>query len=163
MDLSEAVIKQVHKFPFPVQLLIVGEAQEMSARIEKGKAPPEMSIPECDCLFFRRYLLPCRHILHAHIFGTDPPEQLLTAEDWKKFQQMFDESGLDVYRSRELVEAPVHIETEEERQQTRYKLKANALLENVRNGFWRAMERGDSSGIEQFIEDLAQFSLSHSK
>ena len=163
MDLPETVLEQVHLFPFPIQELIIGEAHEMSRRIEKGKAPPDKTQPECNCLFFSRYLLPCRHILHAHIFGTDPPEKLLTIEDWRNFQHMFDESGLDVYRSRELVEVPVHIETEEEKKQEMYRLKANALLENVRNGFWRTMDRGEDVDIEQFIDDLARFSLSHSE
>jgi hypothetical protein len=163
VDLSETVLEQVHLFPFPVQELIIGEAREMSARIEKGKPPPEMVVPECHCLFFSRYLLPCRHILHSHIFGTDPPEKLISIDDWRKFQHMFDETGMEVYRSRTQVEIPMHAETEEERKQNIYRLKANGLLENVRNGFWRAMDRGIENDIEQFIEDLAKFSLSHSE
>lgn len=163
MDLPETVLEQVHLFPFPIQELIIGEAHEMSARIQKGKAPPELTLPECDCLFFSRYLLPCRHILHAHIFGTDPPEKLITIQHWREFQHMFDETGLDVYRSRELVEVPARMETEEEKKEMMYRLKANALLENVRNGFWRTMDRGEDIDIEQFIDDLARFSLSHSE
>lgn len=41
---------------------------------------------------------------------------------------------MEVYRSRELIEVPVCAETEEERRQTIYKLKVNALLDNVQNG-----------------------------
>lgn len=74
MHLSETVLEQVHMFPFPVQELIIGEAREMRSRIQKSKAPPELTTPECNCLFFSRCLLPCHHILHTHIFGTDPPE-----------------------------------------------------------------------------------------
>ncbi|KAG9062263.1 hypothetical protein KI688_006595 [Linnemannia hyalina] len=163
IDLSETILEQVHKFPFPVQELIIGKARAMSARIEKGKTPPELIAPECNCHFFSRYLLPCRHILHAHLFGTDPPEKLVTIEDWMNFQHMFDEAGMEVYQSRKLVEVPVYIETEEERRQTMYWLKANALLENVRNGFWKAMERGDDNDIQGFIDDLAHFAVSHSE
>lgn len=76
---------------------------------------------------------------------------------------MIDERGLEVYRSRETIEVLVRAETEEERQQTMYKWKANALLENVQNGIWRAMEHGDETFIEQFIVDPSQFSLSHSE
>lgn len=164
MDLSETVLEQVHMFPFPVQELIIGEAREMSARIQKGKAPPELTTPECNCLFFSRCLLPCRHNLHAHIFGADPPEKLMSIEDWRKeVQHMIDERGLEVYRSRETIEVHVRAETEEERQRTMYKRTASALLENVRNGIWRAMEHGDETFIEQFIVDPSQFSLSHSE
>jgi len=161
MDLPGTVLEHVHKLPFPAQELIINEARAMSARIEKGKNPPHLLTPECNCLFFSRYLLPCRHILHTHLFGTDPPEKLITLEHWLKFQHMFDETGMEVYRSRELVEIPVHVETEEERKQLMYQLQANALLESVRNGFWRAMDRGDDDDIKHFIEDLEHFSISH--
>ena len=63
---------------------------------------------------------------------------------------MFDETGMEVYRSRTQVEIPMPVETEEERKQNMYRLKANGLLENVRNGFWIAMDRAvgnDSIGI----------------
>ena len=50
MDLPETILEQVHLFPFPIQELIIGEAHEMSRRIEKGKAPPDKTQPECNCL-----------------------------------------------------------------------------------------------------------------
>jgi hypothetical protein len=60
-------------------------------------------------------------------------------------------------------EAKWWMETEEEKKQIMYQPKANPLLEKVRNGFWRTMDRGEDIDIEQFIDDLARFSLYHSE
>ncbi|KAI1288822.1 hypothetical protein EDD11_009644, partial [Mortierella claussenii] len=85
------------------QDLIIGEAKAVAVRMGKGKAAPGLDTPECHCLFYRRYLLPCRHILHEQMYGERPGE-LLKDDDWKAFRRMFEETGLEIYRSRELIE-----------------------------------------------------------
>lgn len=57
------------------------------------------------------------------------PEKVLTIEDWRKPQNVF-ETGMDVARRHELVEISVHAETDEKRH-AMYRLKANARLVNV--------------------------------
>ena len=69
-------------------------------RIEKGKGVPGLTSLDCYCLFRNRYLLPCKHIFHEHMYCN---VKLLTTDTWRMFQKIFEESGFEVYESRELV------------------------------------------------------------
>ena len=69
-------------------------------RIESGKSAPGLTSLDCHCLFRNRYLLPCKHIFHEHMYGNS---KLLTTDVWKIFQKMFEESGFEIYESRESV------------------------------------------------------------
>ena len=151
--LAESIKEQILTLPFPVQELIANEAKEVVVRLETGKLAPGLDSPECHCLFFRRYLLPCRHILHEHLFGNDG-NNLLTDEVWLTYRRMYNESGMDVYRSRELIEVPVRVPTEEEQNTERFRLKVNELLELARSKFWDKMEQGDEGGMRALIGDL---------
>jgi hypothetical protein len=128
----------------------------MLARVENGKLPPELLAPECHCRFYSRYLLPCRHIMHAHEY-TSPVGVLITTNDWKNFRHMFEELGMEVYQTREWVQVPVVVETEEERKLAAYRLRANELLENLRNAFWKAMDSGEEESIQEYLGDLERF------
>ena len=55
---------------------------------------------DCYCLFRNRYLLPCKHIFHEHMYGSI---KLLTDEVWERFQKMFEENGFEIYEHHELV------------------------------------------------------------
>ncbi|KAJ8098933.1 hypothetical protein POJ06DRAFT_292611 [Lipomyces tetrasporus] len=46
---------------------------------------------QCDCLFFRKYYLPCRHI-----FLADRTYEILTEDHWNDFVVMFANRGFDV-------------------------------------------------------------------
>ncbi|KAK9481999.1 hypothetical protein V1527DRAFT_477776 [Lipomyces starkeyi] len=50
---------------------------------------------QCDCLLFRKYYLPCRHILLA-----DRTYEILTEDPWNNFVVMFENRGFDVYEGR---------------------------------------------------------------
>src|SRR5437773_8437378 len=91
------IIEEIHKFPYPFQRLLVNESSAVMERIEKGKGAPGLTSLNCHCLFRNRYLLPCKHIFHEHLYGN----KLLTVDIWGKFQEMFEESGFEVYESRE--------------------------------------------------------------
>ena len=67
--LDEDILQELHKFPFPIQKLIGNEALAVNDRLEKGKPPPNLLTAECHCRFFVRYLLPCHHVFHEHMFG----------------------------------------------------------------------------------------------
>ena len=55
-------------------------------------------------------MLPCHHILHQQLCGDT---NILMSEVWRSFQETFEESGLEVYQSRGLVEVPqLQVETE---------------------------------------------------
>lgn len=79
-NMPEPVLEQIHKFPFPIQELIVGEAHAMTARIESGKLLPGLQGPECHCQFFICYS--CHHILQEHLFGGHEQPFLLD-DAWK--------------------------------------------------------------------------------
>lgn len=91
------ILEEIHKFPLPFQQLLIKEACAVTNRLEKGKVVPGLTSLNCHCLFCNRYLLPCKHIFHEHMYGNN----LLTADVWKKFQETFEESGFDVYVSQE--------------------------------------------------------------
>ncbi|RHZ86162.1 hypothetical protein Glove_54g84 [Diversispora epigaea] len=81
-------------------------------RIKKGKCVPGLISMECHCLFYNRYLLLCKHIFHEHMYGS----LLLTKNAWRKFQELFEESGFEIYEKRELVFVEIPAQIEEEKQ-----------------------------------------------
>ena len=81
--------------------MLITKACAVEKRIEKGKVAPGLMSVNCDCLFFRCYLLPCRHVFHEHMYGV---KRLLSVDAWEQFQQMFEETGFEVYQHHELVE-----------------------------------------------------------
>ncbi|CAG8786697.1 24464_t:CDS:1, partial [Gigaspora rosea] len=48
------ILEQIHKFPFPIQQLIISEVYAIEKRLEKGKETPGLMSPSCHCFFFRR-------------------------------------------------------------------------------------------------------------
>ncbi|CAG8812128.1 14545_t:CDS:2, partial [Cetraspora pellucida] len=124
------ILKEIHKFSFPVQKLIVNEVFAVNDRIEKGKGLPGLMSLECHCLFFRKYMLPCKHIFHEQIYSF---RKLLMINTWKKFQQMFDENGLEIYEHRELVSLESFEKDEVNKAAENRKLTVNELMERTRN------------------------------
>ncbi len=125
-NISEDILVQIHKLPLPIQRLVTDEATSVSKRLEKGKLPPGLQPAECHCRFFHCYLLPCRHIFHEHIYGD---KKLLTEDAWKSFQQMFEETGFEVYERRERIETDEHFQIEGEREAEARRLAMNELIE----------------------------------
>ncbi|CAB5217379.1 unnamed protein product [Rhizophagus irregularis] len=70
IGIDDEILDEIHKFPFPVQQMLINEFCAVEGRIEKGKAAPGLTSLNCNCLFFHRYLLPCRHIFHENMYGT---------------------------------------------------------------------------------------------
>ena len=118
-------------------------------RIEKGKSVSGLTSLNCHCLFRNRYLLPCKHIFHEHIYGNS---KLLTADVWKIFQGMFEESGFEVYENRELVIE--FVQSEQQKEVENRRLVVAELTERVRDKYWRVEEMGDVKRTETFISML---------
>ena len=149
--ISNDILERIHKFPLPMQRIVADEATAVVARLEKGKLPPCLTSAKCHCLFFHRYLLPCRHIFHEHIYGEN---RLLTEEVWRNFQLMFEETGFEVYEHRERVEVAEPLQTEAEREAEARRLAINELMERVRDRFW--IEEGDDANASlAFIKHLS--------
>jgi hypothetical protein len=151
IGIDDEILQEVHKFPFPIQQMLVNEFNSVEGRIEKGKAAPGLTSLHCNCLFFHRYLLPCRHIFHENMYGVT---KLLTPDVWENFQQMFDEAGFDIYMHRELVELEVFKMTEIEKATEDRRLTVNELMERVRDTYWRVEERGNLEQTGAFIREL---------
>ncbi|RGB41263.1 hypothetical protein C1646_810793 [Rhizophagus diaphanus] len=143
------IIKEIHKFPFPFQHLIVKETCAVMDRLEKGKSAPGLTSLDCYCLFRNQYLLPCKRIFHEHMYGNT---KLLTTNVWRNFQEMFEESGFEVYESRESV--IVFVQTEHQKEAENRRLTVYELTERVRDKYWRVEEMGDVKRTETFISML---------
>ncbi|PKY23585.1 hypothetical protein RhiirB3_437841 [Rhizophagus irregularis] len=114
---EDDIIEEIHKFPFPLQRLIVKEA--------------------------------CAHIFYEHMYGNT---KLLTADVWKMFQEMFEESGFEVYESRESV--ITFVQTEKQKDIENRRLTVAELTERVRDRYWRVEEMGNVRRTEAYISML---------
>ena len=80
-------------FPWPLQLKIEAEMEAahilIKERTELWYYPDEK---RCDCLFFRKFFVPCRHLLQRDMLYDH-----LTSNDWKNYSEMFEDSGMEVY------------------------------------------------------------------
>ncbi|RHZ79647.1 hypothetical protein Glove_143g94 [Diversispora epigaea] len=146
---DDEFLKEIHKFPFPVQQMLIKEIGAVMDRLEKGKCVPGLTSLECHCLFHNRYLLPCKHIFHEHMYGN----QLLTDDAWKKFQGLFEENSFEIYEQRELVIEEIPIQTDAEKKIENRRHTVNELTERVRNKYWSAEEMG-ASQAEIFVNKL---------
>ena len=118
-------------------------------RVEKGKSVLGLTSLNCYCLFRNRYLLPCKHIFHEHMYGNS---KLLTTDVWKIFQGMFEESGFEVYESRKLVIE--FVQSEQQKEVENRRLTVAELTERVRDRYWKVEEMGDAKRTEVFISML---------
>ncbi|RHZ74083.1 hypothetical protein Glove_227g182 [Diversispora epigaea] len=100
------IIGEIHKFPFPIQHLLVKEACAVMDRIEKGKG----------------------------------------------FQEMFEESGYEIYEGRESVVEFAQTGPQKEAEDRR--LTVVELTERVRDKYWSVEEMGDVKKTEAFISML---------
>ncbi|CAG8787166.1 416_t:CDS:1 [Cetraspora pellucida] len=151
VSVEDDVLKEIHKFPFPIQKLIINEVLAFNDRIEKGKGLPGLLSLECHCLFFRKYMLPCKHILHKQMYSL---RKLLIAKAWKQFQQMFDEGGFEIYEHRELVRIEFPEKNEIDKAAENRRLMVNELMERTRNEYWSIEESGGEKEKAEFIQKL---------
>jgi hypothetical protein len=149
--LSDDLLGEIHKFPFPIQKLLGNEALAVNDRLEKGKLPPNLVTAECSCNFFSCYLLPCRHIFHEHMFGQC---KLLTASVWHSFQAMFEESGFEVYEHRERVTIPQHKPTQAEKDAEHLRVRVEEINERVRDTYFSILEGGSIEESAEFLGRL---------
>ena len=96
-------------------------------------------------------MLPCKHIFYEQTYG---PRKLLTANAWRNFQRMFDESGFEVFERRELVSLEPFEKDETDRAATNRKLTINELIERTRDQYWSIEENGDENEKAEFIQKL---------
>lgn len=149
--LSDELLQEIHKFPFPVQKLLGNEALAVNNRLEKGKPPPGLDTAECHCSFFSRYLLPCCHIFHEHLFGQN---KLLTDITWHSFQAMFNECGFEVYEHCERVEACKHKRSQAEKDAEHLRVRVEEVSERLRGAYYNVLENEGVEKTAQFISNI---------
>jgi hypothetical protein len=145
---DDDILEEIQKFPFPFQQLIIKEACAVMNRLEKGKGVPGLTSLDCHCLFRHRYLLPCKHIFHEHMYGN----KLLTPDVWQTFCEIFEESGFEVYESREsFIE---YVQTEQQKSAEDRRIAVGELTERMCDRYWRVEEMGDTERMKSFISIL---------
>ncbi|RIB02063.1 hypothetical protein C2G38_2228908 [Gigaspora rosea] len=98
-------------------------------------------------------------MFHEQLYGEN---KLLTLSAWKEFQQMFIESGFEVYFNRELVEIDLPKKMEAEKAADKWRLTVNKLIERTRNAYWRVEERFFkklSNNYLELLEDKEDFNI----
>ncbi|RHZ51234.1 hypothetical protein Glove_481g50 [Diversispora epigaea] len=130
LDLKRRSDSDYVAFEFRVKKIsvTVNEILFVNDRIEKGKELPGLTSLECHCTFFHKYMLPCKHIFHEQLYG---PRKLLTIDAWNQFQQMFDESGFEIYEHRELVSFEIREIDEINKAAENRKLTVSELMERI--------------------------------
>ena len=80
--------------------------------------------------------------------------KLLTSDMWEKFQQMFDETGFNVYIHCELVELEVPRITEAEKALENWQLVISELMKRTCDIYWRVEKKGNTDQTNSFIRKL---------
>ncbi|KAK5815387.1 hypothetical protein F5H01DRAFT_345687 [Linnemannia elongata] len=165
-DIPSSLLTRIKNFPYTIQTLLVDEALAVNTRIAKGKRSPGLKHPQCECDFFNKYLLPCRHILHTALFGdlsSEKESSFLDDADWMLFQGMLTKKeGLDVYRTRGSVSRNGHEfveKTSDEGGKAEVdRLKMEELFERSKRLYQNLVDRSDQRGLDALVADLESLS-----
>ncbi|POG70593.1 hypothetical protein GLOIN_2v1775727 [Rhizophagus irregularis DAOM 181602=DAOM 197198] len=81
-----------------------------------------------------------------------PGNKLLTSDVWQMFREIFEESGFEVYESREsFIE---YVQTEQQKRAEDRRIAVGELTERMRDRYWRVEETGDAERTQSFISML---------
>ena len=86
-------------FPFPAQVILADNlklAEQRQMEESKPIRSPDLQ-GECDCVEFRKWNLPCEHMLELWIFTGSQLEP-----NWEKYSSMFDDQMFDVYEGKKV-------------------------------------------------------------
>ena len=75
----------IERLPVPIQKLILREREKGELLVAEGEDPREVGKEtECDCLFWRRYSLPCRHLFQVDMLIGG----MFREEDWDEVKPL---------------------------------------------------------------------------
>ncbi|CAB5152408.1 unnamed protein product [Rhizophagus irregularis] len=78
--------------------------------------------------------------------------KLLTSDVWQIFREIFEESGFEVYESREsFIE---YVQTEQQKRAKDRRIAVGELTERMRDRYWHVEEIGDAERTQSFISML---------
>ena len=125
----------LRKFPYPVQKFIVDQwklaAKSLADGDEPaGELPDELTCP-VDCLFWRQYQLPCKHLWHYNIVF-----DVFREANWAVWAEMFEDSGFEVY------ETSLRLDCEEEEIEgpDRYGLQMRETLDAIKEKYYEMVD-----------------------
>ena len=126
----------LRKFPYPVQMLIVDQWKLAARSLADGDEPagelPDELICPVDCLFWRQYQLPCRHLWHYNIVF-DAFQEV----NWTVWAEMFEDSGFEVYETSTRLDFDHHKEVE---RSDRHMLQMREVLDAIKDKYYEIAE-----------------------
>ena len=146
-------------FPYQIQLLLLDEIRAAEKLAESGKEVELLENGTCSCRFARSYWLPCKHVIYSYEYLG-----LIKEPNWEEYARQFDESGFEIYTTRELVT----VDEDESRLISRdieAKLNTSEALDQVRTRFFELSEFTSQLDLDEkerllkrWEEEVAQFS-----
>ncbi|RHZ57017.1 hypothetical protein Glove_395g58 [Diversispora epigaea] len=127
-SMDDEFFEEIHKFPFPVQQMLIKEIDAVMDRLEKGKCVPGLT----SIVYFTIDIY-----YHANTY----------------FMKLFEENGFEIYEQRKLVIEEIPIQTDTEKKIENRRHIVNELTERMRNKYWSAEEMG-ASQAEIFVNKL---------
>jgi hypothetical protein len=139
---------ELARFPYMFQTLIISELNVAMELLLSNDRP--IPIPQdyakCHCMFYKKYLLPCRHMFlldMTHVNGW------FTKEIWEKYEFNGEEIGFDFYSSFERQDIPA---LESVVQNDKDILAFHSIMDRFRDQFWRIKERGNDEEMSRYLQ-----------
>jgi hypothetical protein len=122
-------------FPYPVQLLIIQQMKQGEENLEDGEDSRDLlDEVTCDCGFYRRYQLLCRHIWANHVLF-----KCLDSSHFLLWAHMWEDSGFEIYETigKEYFEREID---EDIGVPTRRRLDMREALDNIKERYYQIEE-----------------------
>lgn len=136
-------IPDLRRFPYPAQELICNQLQLMFTEAFQedfdrrlAEQPPQIEDDiSCTCLFYRRYQLPCAHILKQdQLWGTIPQSQ------WDVWSYMWEDSGFEMYEKAKPISHAIEDVYQQIGAPAKQRLQFREAIENLQGAYYRVAE-----------------------
>ena len=137
----------LRKFPYPVQKLIVDQLKLAHQNLADGEEPagemPDELICPVDCLFYRQYQLPCRHLWHYELVFSSFQEN-----DWNNWAELFEDGGFEIYETTTKINVS-HNEDDDIEGPDRHVLQMWEVLEHIKDKYYEIAEHTAEWTVEE--------------
>jgi hypothetical protein len=141
----------LEKLPYPVQILIIQQMKQGEENIEDGEDYKELDDEvKCDCGFYRRYQLLCRHIWANHVLY-----RCLTSEHFLRWTHMWEDSGFEIYETMGTVYFERDIDEDVSDLPMRQRLYMREALDSLKERYYQIEETiqdWESSEADRFMK-----------
>jgi hypothetical protein len=135
-----SIYKPMRNLPKPVQQLVFTEyvaaqnqlewlqdIEDVKAQVMIFQKKHGVFRHSCQCLFYMKYYLPCRHLFLVDLAAEDG--SYLTSRFWKLYLDGWEESGMEIYHKYEAIVVETPEETEESKAKKDILFKSLSILE----------------------------------